>query len=67
MSEEVQFLGPAQSPLFKLRNRYRWQVLIKELIPGRLHRCLKPLLTMAHALAGNRLRLEWDVDPYSFT
>ncbi|MBF0401504.1 MAG: primosomal protein N' [Magnetococcales bacterium] len=66
VSEAVQFLGPAQSPLFKLRNRYRWQLLIKELSPGQLHRCLKPLLVQAHALAANRVRLEWDVDPYSF-
>lgn len=66
VSESVEYLGPAQSPLFKLRNRYRWQVLIKERIPGHLHRCLKPLLVTAHALAGTRLRLEWDVDPYSF-
>ncbi|MBF0461550.1 MAG: primosomal protein N' [Magnetococcales bacterium] len=66
VSEEVQWLGPAQSPLFKLRNRHRWQLLIKERIPGRLHRCLNPLLTLAHALAGSRIRLEWDVDPYTF-
>ena len=66
VSEEVQWLGPAQSPLFKLRNRYRWQLLIKELVPGRLHRWLKPLLALALPLAGNRIRLEWDVDPYSF-
>ncbi|MEO5363390.1 MAG: primosomal protein N' [Magnetococcus sp. DMHC-8] len=66
VNEEVQWLGPAQSPLFKLRNRYRWQLLIKEMVPGRLHRCLKPLLALAIPLAGSRIRLEWDVDPYSF-
>ncbi|MEO5340469.1 MAG: primosomal protein N' [Magnetococcus sp. MYC-9] len=66
VSDEVQFLGPAPSPLFKLRNRYRWQLLVKEWRPGRLHHHLNPLLTLAHTLAGHRIRLEWDVDPYSF-
>ncbi|MEO5350073.1 MAG: primosomal protein N' [Magnetococcus sp. YQC-3] len=65
-SEEVQWLGPAQSPLFKLRNRFRWQLLVKERVPGRLHRSLKPLMNQAIALAGNRIRLELDVDPYQF-
>lgn len=66
VSPDVAFLGPAQSPIFKLRNRYRWQLMIKEVTPGRLHRLLKPLLSLAQSLAGNRLRLELDVDPYTF-
>ncbi|MBF0162213.1 MAG: primosomal protein N', partial [Magnetococcales bacterium] len=66
VNEEIECLGPAQSPLFKLCNRYRWQLLIKERIPGRLHRHLQPLLNQAQKLAGSRIRLGLDVDPYSF-
>ena len=66
VSSDVAFLGPAPSPLFKLRNRYRWQLMIKEITPGRLHKLLKPLLNMAYGLAGRRIRLELDVDPYMF-
>lgn len=66
MSQDVAFLGPAPSPLFKLRNRYRWQLLIKEMTPRCLHKQLKPLLNLAQDLAGNRVRLELDVDPYMF-
>ena len=66
MDQEVVFLGPAPSPLFKLRNRYRWQLMIKEVVAGRLHRHLKPLLALAQNLASHHLRVELDVDPYTF-
>ena len=66
MGQEVVFLGPAPSPLFKLRNRYRWQLMIKEVVSGRLHKHLKPLLTLAQQLASHPLRVELDVDPYAF-
>ena len=65
-TQEVEFLGPAPSPLFKLRNRYRWQLMIKEKVPGRLHAWLKPLLDTARQLASHRLRVALDVDPYTF-
>ncbi|MBF0342400.1 MAG: primosomal protein N' [Magnetococcales bacterium] len=60
------FLGPAPAPLFKLRNRYRWQLLIKERPGGRLHRALPGVLALAQSLASSRIRLELDVDPYTF-
>lgn len=34
---EVQFLGPAEAPLYKLRGRYRYQILIKAPDMPRLH------------------------------
>jgi primosomal protein N' (replication factor Y) len=64
--DQVQLLGPAPAPLFKLRNRYRWQLLIKELKTGQLHRALHTLLPLVLSLANQRIRLDWDVDPYSF-
>ncbi|MBF0262144.1 MAG: primosomal protein N' [Magnetococcales bacterium] len=64
--DEVIFLGPAPAPLFKLRNRHRWQLLIKEREGGRLHRALPGLMRLAERLAGPRIRLEIDVDPQMF-
>ncbi|MBF0417644.1 MAG: primosomal protein N' [Magnetococcales bacterium] len=63
---EVLFLGPAPAPLFKLCNRHRWQLLIKEREGGRLHRALPGLIALAERLAGPRIRLEIDVDPQIF-
>lgn len=63
---DVLFLGPAPAPLFKLRNRHRWQLLIKEREGGRLHRALPGLMSLAERLAGSRIRLEIDVDPQMF-
>ena len=63
---DAQFLGPAQAPIFRLRNRYRWQVLVKERPGGRLHRALEPVMARAEQLAGQRIRLEVDVDPHAF-
>ncbi|MBF0296752.1 MAG: primosomal protein N' [Magnetococcales bacterium] len=65
-SADAEFLGPAPAPLAKLRNRYRWQLLIKEKEGGRLHRVLGPLLALAEKLANRRIRVEIDVDPHSF-
>lgn len=65
-SRDVAFLGPAPSPLFKLRDRYRWQLMIKETTPGCLHGILRPLLDTARTLASRRIRLTLDVDPYNF-
>ena len=63
---DASFLGPAPAPIFKLRNRFRWQLLIKENPGGKLHRALAPLMILAEQLAGSRLRVEMDVDPHSF-
>ncbi|MBF0213745.1 MAG: primosomal protein N' [Magnetococcales bacterium] len=65
-SVEVECLGPAPAPLFKLRNRHRWQLLIKEREGGRLHRALSGILSLAESMAGHRIRLEIDVDPQLF-
>ncbi|MBF0454127.1 MAG: primosomal protein N' [Magnetococcales bacterium] len=65
-NQDASFLGPAPAPLSKLRNRFRWQLLIKENPGGKLHRALIPLMALAEQLAGSRLRVEMDVDPHSF-
>jgi primosomal protein N' (replication factor Y) len=61
--EHIEVLGPAPSPILKLRNRYRWQLLLK----GKHSASLLELAGQARALLpwsrANRLHI--DVDPYS--
>jgi primosomal protein N' (replication factor Y) len=59
---EMEILGPAPAPIQKIRNRHRWQLLLK----GKRG---KPLLELAQAAreivrTSRALRLHIDVDPY---
>jgi len=58
----VEILGPATAPIEKLRNRYRWQLLLR----GRQSAALLELAKHARELLPARsVRLHIDVDPYS--
>jgi primosomal protein N' (replication factor Y) len=60
----LEVLGPAPAPIFKIRNQYRWRVLLKtpknlntqKILKEWLHRFKMP----------SQVRLQIDVDPYSF-
>ncbi|MBU0682119.1 MAG: primosomal protein N' [Proteobacteria bacterium] len=62
----VEILGPAPAPLSKLRNRYRWQLLLKGLN-------LQSLASLGHFLRttppvqvrNNKVRMTLDIDPDS--
>ena len=61
--EHVEILGPAPSPIEKLRNRYRWQLLLKG-------NQISPLIDLATAVRETftrtrNVRLHIDVDPYN--
>jgi primosomal protein N' (replication factor Y) (superfamily II helicase) len=61
--EHVEILGPAPSPIEKLRNRYRWQLLLKG-------DQISPLIGLASAVRETftrtrNVRLHIDVDPYN--
>lgn len=59
---DVEVLGPAPCPLFRLRNRYRMQILLK----GQTRRALRDLLAYApqwKTYLSARLTLVLDVDP----
>jgi primosomal protein N' (replication factor Y) len=61
--EHIDILGPAPSPIEKLRNRYRWQLLLKGIQ-------VSPLIGLATAvretfMRGQNVRLHIDVDPYN--
>jgi primosomal protein N' (replication factor Y) len=61
--EQIEVMGPAPAPIPKLRNRYRWQLLLKGTQSGVL------LQFAGHARAllphSRSTRLHIDVDPYS--
>jgi primosomal protein N' (replication factor Y) (superfamily II helicase) len=63
-SEAIQILGPAPAPLHLVRGRYRWRFLLKAARGNDLQGFLR------HWLAAERprgsLRIQIDIDPYSF-
>lgn len=63
LREQIEVLGPAPAPIRKLRNRYRWQLLLK----GKHVSALRELADAARAFLppSRRVRLHIDVDPYS--
>jgi primosomal protein N' (replication factor Y) len=61
--QHIEILGPAPSPIEKLRNRYRWQLLLKGSKIG-------PLIALANIAretftSVRNVRLHIDVDPYN--
>ena len=61
--DQIEVLGPAPAPIEKLRNRFRWQLLLK----GKQSTALLDFARHARALLPRapNLRLHIDVDPYS--
>lgn len=59
----IEVLGPAAAPIEKLRNRFRWQLLLK----GKNSASLLAFASHARRLSsdGRSGRLQIDVDPYS--
>lgn len=60
---DVQILGPAPAPLIKIRNRFRYQVLIKSKSLQNLHHVLQ----FSKHLEKNfkKIKIQTDVDPYN--
>jgi len=61
--DHVEVLGPATAPIEKLRNRYRWQLLLR----GKQSALLLEFARHARELIPRapNVRLHIDVDPYS--
>jgi primosomal protein N' (replication factor Y) len=53
--------GPAPAPLYRLKGRYRWQILAKGPDPNMLHRWVSE--TVALLPPSGRAGIEIDVDP----
>ena len=63
-SDEFQVLGPAPAPLALLRGRHRRRFLVKAARSVNLHAALRQWLGQAQPQGG--IRIQVDVDPYSF-
>jgi primosomal protein N' (replication factor Y) len=63
LREKIEILGPAPAPIQKLRNRYRWQLLLK----GKRGSSLFELAKRAQEVLprSRNLRLHVDVDPHN--
>lgn len=59
-------LGPSPSPIYKIRNQYRWQMLLKSSNVNTLHKFSKQLISFFSRNSG-RVKVSVDVDPVSFS
>jgi primosomal protein N' (replication factor Y) len=61
--EHIEVLGPAPAPIEKLRNRFRWQLLLRSKKISTLLEFARSASELFHA--SRAVRLHVDVDPYS--
>ena len=64
-ARETTVLGPAPAPLVKIRDRTRWQVLLKSQNLGALHSLCAELMAQRSRLCPAGVILQLDVDPES--
>jgi primosomal protein N' (replication factor Y) len=60
---EVEMLGPSPAPLYQIKGRYRWQLLLKGTGVASLQLLSRSLAQAGRGLKG--IRVEVDVDPLS--
>ena len=61
----IDILGPIEAPLSKIANRYRWQILLKAMHVGALHRFANRLIfENASLFNDSKVKTAVDVDPY---
>ncbi len=61
----VEVLGPAPSPIDRIRDRYRWQVLLKGSEQAAIHTLCRQIIENQQRLAKGDIRIAIDVDPES--
>lgn len=64
-AERIEVLGPAEAPIFVVRGRFRWRLLVKAPRELDIQGYLRAWLAEMPEIKGD-LRLSVDVDPYSF-
>ena len=64
-SERISVLGPAEAPIFVVRGRHRWRLLVKAPREADIQGYLRAWLAGVPDAKGD-LRLSVDIDPYSF-
>ena len=64
LQKTVQLLGPVTAPISRIRDRYRWQLLLKGTQVDHLHEVAEMLRQKAaQEISGKSVRLILDVDP----
>jgi primosomal protein N' (replication factor Y) len=63
---KIQVLGPAEAPLWVIRGRYRYRLLVKATREADLQAYLRLWLSGEVPKARGDIRLTVDIDPYSF-
>ena len=63
-TDHIQTLGPAPAPIFMLRGKYRYRLLLKTHKSIKIQDILKKWLSMI--ICPTNVRIEIDIDPYSF-
>jgi primosomal protein N' (replication factor Y) len=64
-AERISVLGPAEAPIFIVRGRHRWRLLVKAPREADIQGYLRAWLATVPEPKGD-LRLSVDIDPYSF-
>ncbi len=63
--KKIEVLGPAPAPIDRIRDRYRWQVLLKGTESVLLHKVCEKLLDKQSVFTKGDIRIAIDVDPES--
>ena len=63
-NDYISTLGPAPAPIYMLRNKYRYRLLLKTSKNIKIQAVIKEWLRRVQAPAN--VRIEVDIDPYSF-
>jgi len=64
---ELKIRGPSPAPIYKIRNRFRWHMLLGSEDIGVLHKFSRALKTYADSTGLGGVRVVADVDPLSFS
>ena len=62
----LEILGPSPCPIYKIRNRFRFQILLKSTNTSMLHSFSKQFMQSISKISSN-VRCSIDVDPYYFS
>ncbi|MEQ8164401.1 MAG: primosomal protein N', partial [Smithellaceae bacterium] len=60
---KVEIIGPAESPLAKIKNRWRWQMMLKSENAAALHQLARRLM---QTTGTSSVKITLDVDPENF-
>jgi primosomal protein N' (replication factor Y) len=60
---KIETLGPAPSPLDKIKDNYRWQILLKGKDTTEMHALCTAIKNIRQELVGRNCTLAIDVDP----